>query len=55
MEKKKELGRRQTTKCGAKRQARACPVTTPQQFRASLLNVELNTDEDIEISSFNSR
>src|SRR2546421_9027285 len=31
MEKKEELGRRQTTKCGAKCQARTCPVTTLQQ------------------------
>jgi hypothetical protein len=30
MEKKEGLGRGQTTKCGAKRQARTCPVTTPQ-------------------------
>ena len=30
MEKKKGLGRRQTAKYGAKRQARTCPVTTPQ-------------------------
>jgi hypothetical protein len=30
MKKEEGLGRRQATKCGAKRQARTCPVTTPQ-------------------------
>jgi hypothetical protein len=34
--KKKGLGRRETTKCGAQCQARTCPVTTPQQIEASL-------------------
>jgi hypothetical protein len=31
MKKEEGLGRRQTAKCGAKRQARTCPRTTPQQ------------------------
>jgi hypothetical protein len=33
MKKEEGLGGRQATKCGAKRQARTCPVTTPQQLQ----------------------
>ena len=35
--KKEGLGRRQTAKCDAKRQARACPVTTPQHDQSKEL------------------